>query len=195
MKIIGLTGGVGTGKSTVAAVLKEKYGAFVIMADEVGHFAMEKGCETYQQMVSLFGEEILDEKGEVDRRRLGDMVFPRPDKLQALNEIIHPFVRKTIEGLLKEAETEDVPFVVLESAILFESGYESLCDEIWLVTAKKEIRLERLKASRGYTKEKFEAIMARQMSEKEQKKRGCRIISNDGDRKALEKELKLLLED
>lgn len=195
MKVIGLTGGVGTGKSTAAAILKEKYGAFVIMADNVGHLAMEKDSETYFEIVTLFGKAILDEAGEIDRRRLGDIVFPEPEKLKALDEIVHPFVRKTIDELLNQAEAAGAPFVVLESAILFESGYEGLCDEVWLVVADKNVRLTRLKESRGYTEEKFEAIMARQMSEKEQKQRADRIIFNNKGAAELEASLKILLEE
>lgn len=195
MKVIGLTGGVGTGKSTAAAILKEKYNAFVIMADIVGHLALKKDSETYRQIVTLFGEEILDEAGEIDRRRLGDMVFPEPEKLEILNGIIHPFVRKTIHELLEKAEEEKAPFVVLESAILFESGYESLCDEVWVVVADRDIRFMRLKESRGYTEEKFEAIMARQMNETEQKKRADQIIFNNKGASELEAGLKVLLED
>lgn len=189
MKIIGLTGGVGTGKSTVAGILEKKYGVSVIMADSVGHLAMEPGCETYRQIVTLFGEEIVNEKGEIDRKRLGDIVFPAPEKLESLNSIIHPFVWKKIEEFIESARREGRKAVALESAILAESGYSRLCDEIWMVTADAKVRFERLRASRGYTREKFEAIMARQLTEKEWKAVGNRIITNNGNQEELEIQL------
>ena len=189
MKVIGLVGGVGCGKSTVAGVLKEKYGAAVILADNVGHLAMEKGCETYQQIVTLFGDGILDKEGLVDRKKLGDIVFPQPEKLAVLNSIVHPFVWKTVEERIAEAKKEGCAFVVLEAAILLESGKRNMCDEIWAVVADKEVRFERLSASRGYTREKFESIMARQMSEKELKAQADVIISNNGNEEELAKQL------
>ncbi|MFW5668118.1 dephospho-CoA kinase [Acetivibrio ethanolgignens] len=190
MKVIGLVGGVGCGKSTAAAILEKAYGARVIIADKIGHLAMEKGCETYQQIVTLFGEEILNDEGQIDRKRLGDIVFPQPDKLAVLNGIIHPFVWRTVKEQINAAEEAGCAFVVLESAILLESSEKGLCDVIFAVTADKEVRFERLRASRGYTREKFEAIMAQQLSEKELKKQVDVLISNNGDEEALEKQLK-----
>jgi dephospho-CoA kinase len=194
MKVIGLTGGVGCGKSTVCAILQEKYKAFIIMADDVGHLAMKKDCETYRQILTLFGDEILTKEGEIDRKALGDIVFLSPQKLSCLNDIIHPFVRKTIEGMLTAAKEEKVPFVVLEAAILVESGYTSLCDEIWLVTCDKQIREERLRVSRGYTKEKFEAIFSKQLSDEELVGYSKHIIKNNGSKDKLEEQIKVLLE-
>lgn len=200
MKIIGLTGGVGTGKSTAASILKETYGFFVIMADTVGHLAMEPGSETYHQITSLFGNEIIDEKGSIDRKKLGDIVFSAPEKLEALNAIIHPFVRKKIKELLAQAEEKGYRAAVLESAILLETNYQEWCDEIWLVTAREEIRFKRLSTSRGYTMEKFQSIMKQQRQEEEFRGQAGEIIENNGDEIQLEKELKrcvakLLLED
>lgn len=190
MKIIGLVGGVGCGKSTVAAILKEKYKAAVVMADNIGHLALEKGSESYQQIVTLFGTEILNAEGSIDRKKLGDVVFPQPEKLAALNSIVHPFVWKTVEERLEEAKKSGCAFAILEAAILLESGKQTLCDELWAVVADKEVRYERLKASRGYTREKFEAIMARQLSEKELKAKVDVIISNNGNETELEERLK-----
>ena len=189
MKIIGLGGGVGCGKSTVATILKEKYKAAVVMADNIGHLALEKGSESYQQIVTLFGTEILNAEGSIDRKKLGDVVFPQPEKLAALNSIVHPFVWKTVEERLEEAKKSGCVFAILEAAILLESGKQTLCDELWAVVADKEVRYERLKASRGYTREKFEAIMARQLSEKELKAKVDVIISNNGNETELEERL------
>ena len=189
MKIIGLVGGVGCGKSTVATILKEKYKAAVVMADNIGHLALEKGSESYQQIVTLFGTEILNAEGSIDRKKLGDVVFPQPEKLAALNSIVHPFVWKTVEERLEEAKKSGCVFAILEAAILLESGKQTLCDELWAVVADKEVRYERLKASRGYTREKFEAIMARQLSEKELKAKVDVIISNNGNETELEERL------
>lgn len=192
MKMIGLTGGVGCGKSTVAEILKESYGAFVIMADLLGHLAMEPDSPTYKRIVDLFGEEILDGEGRIDRKRLGDLAFPQPEKLAALNGIIHPFVRESIDNLVERAKQEGYSLVVLETAILLESGYQELCDEIWVVTAKKEVRFARLQASRGYTREKFEAILAQQLPEGELLAKADVIIENNGEEKELKETVQAL---
>lgn len=190
MKVIGLVGGVGCGKSTAAAILEKEYNAGVIIADDIGHLAMEKGCETYQQIVTLFGGEILDDEGQIDRKKLGDIVFPQPDKLAVLNGIIHPFVWKMVKEKIKKAREAGCDFVILESAILLESSGKGLCDIIFAVTADKEVRFERLHASRGYTREKFEAILAQQMSEKELKRQVDVLISNNQDEEVLKKQLR-----
>lgn len=190
MKVIGLVGGVGCGKSTAAAILKKQYQAKLIIADSLGHQAMEPSCKTYQQIIGLFGTDILAENGRIDRKKLGDLVFPNPEKLTALNEIIHPFVWKQVREEIQKAETEGCPFAILESAILLESGGKGLCDTIWAVTADKEIRFERLRASRGYTREKFEAILARQLPEEELKKQVDVLIFNNSGEKELEEQLK-----
>lgn len=190
MKVIGLTGGVGCGKSTLAKILEEEWGACVIITDELGHLAMEQGSKTFREIITLFGEGILDEKGLIDRKRLGDMVFSEPDKLAALNGLIHPFVRERTEELLRKAEKEGRSLAVLESAILLESGYRELCDEIWVVTADYKARLERLKASRGYSEEKLTSIMARQMGKEELERQADVQILNNGGKEELKERLR-----
>ena len=106
MKIIGITGGVGAGKSTVLAYLEEKYNAFVIQADEVGHIVMEPGQECYEQVIRLFGKDVIKKDKTIDRKRVSDVVFGQPDLLERLNRIIHPAVKRYILRSLEEQKEE-----------------------------------------------------------------------------------------
>lgn len=185
--VIGLTGGVGCGKSTVMEILQRVYGAKLLIADNMGHVVMEKGHPAYDAVREQFGDGILCEDGSIDRGALAQLVYADDRKLKLLNAIIHPFVVEEIREKLQEWKTE--PLIVLETAILFETGCDALCDEIWGIHTNRETRIKRLMESRGYTREKAESIMKKQMDEEEYQKRCDRILPNDGDRVDLEQRL------
>lgn len=173
--ILGITGGVGCGKSTVLDMLEKEYGAYVIQADLVAHELMEPGQTSYQAIVEHFGQAILDKDGHIDRKALGAIVFADEEKLELLNSLTHPAVKQEIRNRIKENPDK---FVVIEAALLLEDHYDEICDEIWYVYAEKEVRFERLAASRGYSREKSQAMMDNQMSEEELRRRCQAVIDN-----------------
>lgn len=194
MYVIGLTGGVGSGKTVVAHTLAEITGARVLLADELGHLVMEKGEKGYQEIVRTFGEEILDEQGKVNRETLAGIVFADEGKLGKLNQIVHPAVREYLRNDIEKRRAEE-GFLVLETAIMFETGCDTLCDEVWYVHVPEEIRMERLAKNRGYSGEKSRSIMKQQLSEREFRRRCKRVICNGGNLEALERNIRQLISD
>ena len=164
MKIIGITGGVGAGKSTVLNYLKGTYGACVLQADQVGHLLMRPGESCYGPMVELFGREILREDGTIDRKKVGGIVFSNDRLLKKLNNIIHPQVKKYIFQEISRQKEAGTELFVLEAALLLEDEYDAICDEVWYIYADEETRKRRLMASRGYSEEKIQGIFDSQMS-------------------------------
>lgn len=163
MKVYGITGGAGTGKSEVIKMLQENFGGCVIMSDEVARELMQKGNISYQLIVEYFGRDILRDDGEIDRKKLADYVFNNKEALEKLNSMTHPYVKDEIRKLIAEAEASgECRFVALESAILLECGYEDICDEFWYVYTKPEIRRQRMKETRNYSDEKVDLVMRNQ---------------------------------
>lgn len=189
--VIGLTGGVGCGKSTVMELLHEKYNAKILIADDMGHVVMQKGHPAYDKIREKFGGGILDTDGEIDRNAMAQIVYQDKRKLALLNAIVHPFVVKEIQKKLEEWKEE--PLVVLETAILFETGCDALCDEVWGIHTDREIRIQRLMKSRGYTRERAEAIMKQQMPDEEYEEKCSRMINNSGDINELQQYLEQCL--
>ncbi|MCM0664191.1 dephospho-CoA kinase [Coprococcus sp. B2-R-112] len=163
MKVYGITGGAGTGKSEVIKMLQQNFGGCVIMSDEVARELMQKGNISYQLIVEYFGRNILMDDGEIDRKKLADHVFNNKEALEKLNSMTHPYVKDEIRKLIAEAEASgECRFVALESAILLECGYEDICDEFWYVYTKPEIRRQRMKETRNYSDEKVDSVMRNQ---------------------------------
>ena len=163
MKVDGITGGAGTGKSEVIKMLQQNFGGCVIMSDEVARELMQKGNISYQLIVEYFGRDILMDDGEIDRKKLADHVFNNKEALEKLNSMTHPYVKDEIRKLIAEAEASgECRFVALESAILLECGYEDICDEFWYVYTKPEIRRQRMKETRNYSDEKVDSVMRNQ---------------------------------
>ena len=163
MKVYGITGGAGTGKSEVIKMLQQNFGGCVIMSDEVARELMQKGNISYQLIVEYFGRDILMDDGEIDRKKLADHVFNNKEALEKLNSMTHPYVKEEIRKLIAEAEASgECRFVALESAILLECGYEDICDEVWYVYTKPEIRRQRMKETRNYSDEKVDSVMRNQ---------------------------------
>ena len=182
MRFIGITGGVGAGKSELLAYLRSKPGVRVMVADEIAHLLMEPGQTCYHEIVEHFSEEkILNEDLTFNRNALADRIFSDKAKREELNAIVHPAVKKyVLEQYNKEKKEGRTEFLFLEAALLIEEHYDEICDELWYVYTSEANRRQRLKASRGYTDEKVDAIMASQLPE-EEFRRVCRItIDNNG---------------
>lgn len=183
--VIGITGGVGSGKSTILKIMEQEYGARIILADDVARSLQAPGKSCYGPIVEEFGEEILDMSRPdhpIDRGKLSKIVFTDPSRLEDLNALVHPMVKAAIMQEISEIYNEDSEALILvEAALLIESGYLELLDELWVVYAEKEVRIARLEASRGYTREKCEAIMASQLTAEEYAEYADFIIDNSGD--------------
>jgi len=180
MRVVGLVGGIGSGKSTAASMLAE-FGALVIEADAIGHGIYRAGTPGFDAVFRAFGSGIVAEDGEVDRRRLGPIVFGDPARLAELNRIVHPLIRAEIEQRIAAARAEGrVRAVVVEAAILIEAGWRDLVDEVWVVVAPRERILDRLASGRGIDRADAEARMRRQMSDEERRAAADRVIENDG---------------
>lgn len=176
MKVIGITGGTGSGKSLVLEYVRQKYRACVVEADKVAHYLQKPGQVCYDSIVNFFGEDILAEDGTIDRKMLGDRVFSNRDELLQLNAVVHPAVRQEIIRIIEERRKENAwDYLFLEAALLIEEHYEAICDEMWYIYVKEDIRRERLKCSRGYSDEKITQMMASQLGE-EDFRRACRIV-------------------
>lgn len=199
MKVIGITGGIGSGKSTVLSILKKEFDAYVMLADDIGKQTMIPGTDTYRQMVSEFGTGILEENGSISTAKLSAILMEDEKKLGIQNRIVHPYVIRKIEEQLLELEKKEEKglisdcLVAVESAILFEAECDRLCDEIWVVTVPKDIRIERLMRDRGYSRERAEAFIKRQMSDEEYIACADKVIVNDGDMDKLKKNVTELL--
>lgn len=189
--VIGITGGVGSGKSTVVELLEKEYQARTLIADEIGHTAMSPGNTAYEEIGDLFGSHILQPDHTINRTALAEIVYADDEKLRQLNAIIHPYVFRVIRQKLEEWGKD--PLIVIETALLFETGCYSLCQQIWGVTAERETRIRRLTETRGYSVKKAEAIMSKQLSDEELTRLCDKIIHNDGTLRDLQIQIKQLL--
>ena len=181
MKVIGLTGGVGAGKSTVLAYIEKICSAVVIQADQAGHLVMAPGERCYEPMIALFGKQIIKKDKTIDRRMVSDVVFGDERMRQKLNALLHPAIREYILEKIGEEIKKGKELVVVEAALLLEDHYDDFCDKIWWVYAEKEVRIARLMESRGYTREKAENIMIRQASDSFFRQHADFIVKNNGD--------------
>lgn len=193
--VIGITGGVGAGKSKILSYMKSQYGAAVLAADDIAHELMEPGRACYEPVIGLFGKGILKEDCSIDRKRLGDMVFSHKNLLLKLNAIIHPAVKSYIREEIKRIKEQDErQLVLIEAALLIEDHYEEICDELWYIYADEEVRKDRLKKYRGYSEEKAGSIMKNQLSEAEYRRNCQKIIDNGKDMEKTKEEIKKALE-
>ena len=179
MLSIGLTGGIGTGKSLVSNILND-LGATVVNADLLGHEAYLPGTAGFDMVVDAFGDQIVGEDGTVDRKRLGPIVFSSPQNMSKLNAIMHPLIRDMIQGQLEEYSSNGTDVVVVEAAVLIEAGWQDLFDEVWVVTSDKETVIERLKDRNSLSREDAIARIESQMSNDERVGHSNVVISNDG---------------
>lgn len=175
--IIGLTGNIGTGKSTVLGYLAAK-GALVLDADKLAHRAIEPGMPGYGAVVAAFGPGILLANGTIDRAALGRMVFGNPARLAELEAIVHPAVFTLAQKTIADS---DASAVIVEAIKLLEAGnLRRLCREIWVVTSRPDVQLQRLMESRGMGAEEARLRLAAQSPQEEKVRQATRVIANDG---------------
>ena len=179
MLVIGLTGGIGSGKSTVSVMLAE-LGAPILNADLVGHEAYLPHQNVWQVVVEAFGRGILNEREEVDRRKLGALVFEDPEALKRLNQIVHPWMYRRMEGLLQDLKHRGTQVVVLEAAVLIEAGWAPLVDQVWVTVASDENVVKRLQARNGLTEEQVLSRIKTQMPSEERLRHANAVIDTNG---------------
>ncbi|MBP5659837.1 MAG: dephospho-CoA kinase, partial [Lachnospiraceae bacterium] len=182
MKVIGITGGVGSGKSLILNYIKDHYNCEIIMADDLAKDLCKKGELCYKPLVKLLGKDVLGTDEEIDRSVMAQKIFSDDSLRTGVNNIIHPGVKKFILkriAYLRRKKTKD--FLFIEAALLIEDGYKDIVDELWYIYTDKAVRRERLKKSRGYSDEKIDSIMASQLSEEEFRLNSDFEIDNSGD--------------
>jgi len=178
MKVIGLTGGIGSGKSTVSQFLAE-LGAVIIDADKVGHEAYKPDTEVWREVVAAFGRQVLTPNGDIDRKKLGEIVFDNPEALSRLNQIMHPRMYDMVKAQLEEYRQQGVDVVVLEAPLLIEAGWTSLVDEVWVTVASESTVLRRLEECSGLSKQEALARIRSQLSSDERVKHADVVINTD----------------
>jgi dephospho-CoA kinase len=197
MKIIGLTGNIGSGKSQVASFLVES-GAAYIDADKVTHEVYDPGTPGWQELIETFGKGILTPEGTIDRKKVSRIVFKNAEAIAKLNKILHPKIRAEIESRLKQLQEQGKKAAVVEAILLVEAGWMDMVDELWLITASRGITLERLK-KRGLTESEALARLASQTPPEKLKSHARVVISNDGSledlRTRVEEQWKRLVND
>ncbi len=196
MKFIGITGGVGAGKSTVLDLLKENFNCKVLLADEVAASLMKSGQDCFNQVVALpWPESIVGSDGEIDRPKMAKFMFADDSLREAVNAIVHPAVeREVLNQVEAERNAHNIEYFFFEAALLIECGYGKLVDEMWYIYATEEVRAKRLKESRGYSKERIEQTMASQRSDASFRQQADQVIDNSGDKGDTLRQLRHLLE-
>lgn len=178
MKVIGLTGGIGSGKTTVSQFLAE-LGAVIIDADKIGHEAFKPNTEAWQEILAAFGKQIFTSNGDIDRKKLGEMVFTNPESLLRLNRIMHPRMREIVKAQIEDYRHQEVDVVVLEAPVLLEAGWTSLVDEVWVTVASEATILKRLKERSELSKQKALTRIHSQLSSEERVRHANVVINTD----------------
>ena len=199
MRILGITGGIGSGKSEVLRILDSKEGVYILESDKLAHKLMQPGHTCYKRIVEAFGTGILSQNESINRPALGELVFSDPAKLDQLNRIVHPAVKSRIRSRIRSAKKRGVRLFVIEAALLIQDGYRSICDELWYIHVDRELRIERLLLGRGGTREKWESVLQSQPKEAYFRENTDVTLETGGDIRDLEKridfELKRMLAD
>lgn len=192
MRTIGVTGGIGSGKSTATRLLAE-LGAEVIDADQIGHYTYRPGSVGWQRIVDAFGREVVATDGTIDRKRLGSVVFSDPKALTRLNAIVHPLIQEEVRERIRARRAAGFGGpIVVEAAVLIEAGWTPLVDEVWLVVADRESILDRVQAQRGLERPAIEARINSQLSDAERRRHATVVIDNSGSEAALRAEVERL---
>ena len=178
MKVIGLTGGIGSGKSTVSRFLAE-LGAVILDADKVGHEAFKPDTELWRQVVAAFGRQIVTPDGDIDREKLGEIVFGNVESLARLNQIMHPGMYDMVKAQIGEYRQQGVKVVILEAPLLIEAGWTSLVDEVWVTVASEATVLRRLQEQKGLSRQQSLARIHSQLSSEERVRRADVVIDTD----------------
>lgn len=186
MRVIGLTGGIASGKSTVARFFRDRE-VPVVDADLLGHRTYEPGTDTFRAVVAAFGDDLVAPDGTVDRKVLGGKVFGRPDELKRLTDIVWPGIRRLAVEEFARLNGDGHALCVLEAAVLFEAGWEDLVDEIWVVVVEPDLAVRRLAERNGLDEAAARARLASQLSNAERTARADTVIENNGTIEDLER--------
>lgn len=182
MRFIGITGGVGAGKSELLAYIRQHYLCEIWLADEVAHLVKERGTRCYEELVELLGQDIVGEDGEIDKGKMAEYIFAEEEVLKKVNAIVHPAVQEFILERMEAArENEKVELFFVEAALLIEAGYKGFVDELWYVYADESVRRRRLASARGYSEEKITQIMDCQLAEDVFRMHCDFVIDNSGE--------------
>lgn len=192
-KVIGLTGGIASGKSTVSELLSV-FGFKVVDADKAAREAVKKGSKGLAQVREVFGDEAIDENGEMNRRYMGDLVFNHPEKRSELNAIIHPIVRDIMEEEKQEYLKQGYN-VIMDIPLLFENELENTVDEVWVVYTSESIQMDRLMQRNNLSLEDAKARVYSQISIDKKSRMADHVIDNLGDKLELKQNLERLLEE
>ena len=181
MQVIGLTGGIASGKSLVSEVLRDEYEATVISGDELGHQAYLPDTDAWKDILARWGDDVMNpETREIDRRKLGAIVFADPAELTALNEITWPRIRALAEKTIADLRESGVKIAVLEAAIMIEAGWTDLCDELWVAQSSEEETIARLQSRNGLTEEQARQRINAQLSNEEREDYADVLLKNTG---------------
>ncbi len=180
MRVIGITGGIGAGKSEVLSFLQRSYKARVIQTDLVSHHLQEPGNACYYKIIEEFGSGILNGDMTINRTKLGAIVRKDFKAWEKLNQIVHPEVKRYVVEEIKNCKLEGLDFLFVEAALLIEDHYDLICDELWYIYATEELRRKRLRENRGYEEAKIDQIFERQLKEADFRKACKVVIDNNG---------------
>lgn len=191
MKIIGITGGVGAGKTEVIKIIEQLCSCVVVTADRLARSLEQKGEVCYMPLVELLGRDVLDEAGEIDAGKMARMIFSKDadDLLAKVNAIVHPAVKTRILEMISDEEKKGTDYFFIEAALLIEDHYDTIVDEMWYIYADEDIRRQRLKESRGYSDEKIDEIFASQNSDEVFRRFCSVVIDNSGSIEDTRKQL------
>ncbi|MCI5958793.1 MAG: dephospho-CoA kinase [Lachnospiraceae bacterium] len=196
MKTIGITGGVGAGKSLVLNYLQNHYNARVYLADNIANDLKLPGQSCYDKIIDLLGKDITDSDGLIDKNKMAEKIFSHKELLNEVNRIIHPAVKEYVLSRIElERKKGEIDYFILEAALLIEEGYDQILDELWYIHADTSVRSQRLKETRNYTMDKINHIMASQLSETEFRKHCKVVINNNSDEEALYSQIDHILEE
>ena len=195
MRLIGITGGVGAGKTEILSFIKKHYNCEIHLADVVAKKIQEPGEVCYNKVVALLGNDVLAPDGSIDKGKMATKIFLNTDLLRKINDIVHPAVREYLEQAVQKAKQDgNVELFFIEAALLIESGYRDFVDEMWYIYADDAVRRERLRKNRGYSPEKITKIMESQLSDEAFREGSDFVIDNSGDLEKAFMQIKMRLE-
>lgn len=193
MRVVGLTGGIGTGKSTASEYLR-KQGFSIIDADRISREIVEPGTLLLKELEKNFGSGIIKDDGTLDRKALAAIVFSDKEKKSRLDGLMHGHILDEIERKISESQSGEGRGIIVDAPLLFETGLEKKCDQVWLITADEKLRILRVCERDGMDPEEVRARIQNQMADEEKKERAHRIVDNSGSKEALLAQLAELIE-
>ena len=189
---VGLTGGIGTGKSEVLSILRD-LGASTVQADLLAHEIYSPGKPAWQDIIHTFGSEILTAEHQINRKKLGEIVFADKNKLSKLNQIVHPRIFEHLKELIEKQEMAGVRLLVIEAAILIEAEWTEIVDSVWVVKASKSIIIDRLKGKTTLSEKQINQRINAQISDAKRQEKANEIITNNGDKSELRDQVRKLI--